>query len=420
MFICPECGKQVSDKAVMCIECGFPIERISNRKHIYCPHTTIKPQFGSICPECEAGVSYQATMCTECGFPLKEDTTEIVKQTPQHKKIDSYNDYAQYNKPKKRRLYLIPIITIVLCIAVIVPIVIIHSLNGEGIIETDYERTNSNNISGISDITTAYESSTQPPTTVQKTIKYMVIAGSYSDKENADEAVKQLSEKGFTSFVEWTDEFQVFRIVAGLFDDRNSADELVSALSSAGFESFVRIIEPISTSENTSSNEWKQLYTDIIKNDSMYSHTDWKSFALIYMNDDAIPELVLEPFSRGQTITVYSVINGELVSFTDTARGFSYIERGNLIFYGGSFGGVLYEGVISIQNGQFVKRFNGERRSIGDYIYDSWYIDSVEVSEEEYQRTLILFYNESEFTHSEFYTASEIIERINDPNWGST
>lgn len=33
LIICPECGKQVSDKASVCIHCGFPISTIQNNKN---------------------------------------------------------------------------------------------------------------------------------------------------------------------------------------------------------------------------------------------------------------------------------------------------------------------------------------------------------------------------------------------------
>lgn len=30
---CPECGKEISDKAIRCPSCGYPIERNSDEKH---------------------------------------------------------------------------------------------------------------------------------------------------------------------------------------------------------------------------------------------------------------------------------------------------------------------------------------------------------------------------------------------------
>lgn len=36
LIICPECGKEISDKAIQCINCGFPLQEIENT---YVSHT---------------------------------------------------------------------------------------------------------------------------------------------------------------------------------------------------------------------------------------------------------------------------------------------------------------------------------------------------------------------------------------------
>lgn len=66
---CPECSKEISDKAATCPNCGSPTEaweaqkkaeqkaRISNRAN-----TTLMS-----CPECGKEVSEMATICRNCG-----------------------------------------------------------------------------------------------------------------------------------------------------------------------------------------------------------------------------------------------------------------------------------------------------------------------------------------------------------------
>ena len=34
LITCPECGKQISDKAPACIHCGFPLELLSDKQEI--------------------------------------------------------------------------------------------------------------------------------------------------------------------------------------------------------------------------------------------------------------------------------------------------------------------------------------------------------------------------------------------------
>lgn len=55
---CPECGKEVSDKAPACIHCGFPLQS-SNIK----------------CPECGKEISDNEQVCIYCGFPLQSNNT---------------------------------------------------------------------------------------------------------------------------------------------------------------------------------------------------------------------------------------------------------------------------------------------------------------------------------------------------------
>lgn len=51
---CPECGKEISDKAKICIHCGCPIEIMQTKA----------------CPECGAEIPSQAETCPYCGCPL--------------------------------------------------------------------------------------------------------------------------------------------------------------------------------------------------------------------------------------------------------------------------------------------------------------------------------------------------------------
>lgn len=39
---CPECGKEISDKAIMCINCGYPLNSLENKtdEYICCIHGT--------------------------------------------------------------------------------------------------------------------------------------------------------------------------------------------------------------------------------------------------------------------------------------------------------------------------------------------------------------------------------------------
>ncbi len=52
---CPECGKEISDKSVSCINCGFPIQ--ASKETI-------------ICPECGNTIEEGKKICGYCGYNI--------------------------------------------------------------------------------------------------------------------------------------------------------------------------------------------------------------------------------------------------------------------------------------------------------------------------------------------------------------
>ena len=54
LFSCPECGRQVSDKAAACPGCGYPVEEMRNQNtlFVYDPETMVGRT-----PEDEASIS---------------------------------------------------------------------------------------------------------------------------------------------------------------------------------------------------------------------------------------------------------------------------------------------------------------------------------------------------------------------------
>ncbi len=60
---CPNCNKEVSDKAKVCVECGYQlIDDVSTEKMVNCP-------------ECGASTEGMEGICSNCGYPL--NTVEI-------------------------------------------------------------------------------------------------------------------------------------------------------------------------------------------------------------------------------------------------------------------------------------------------------------------------------------------------------
>lgn len=85
LIYCPECGKQVSDRAKACPECGMPIEEY------------VKKNAKKICPECGSEVLGSVATCPKCGFPFQSDIQrESVNLT------NDENDYSQNVKSKHK------------------------------------------------------------------------------------------------------------------------------------------------------------------------------------------------------------------------------------------------------------------------------------------------------------------------------
>ena len=96
MISCPNCGKQISDKATMCVHCGYSL--------VEAPKIT--------CPECGAELSGGVNVCPSCGCPIEEPGSENKEQSPQQVELTKVNIKPSINK-KVLGIALIALIAIV-------------------------------------------------------------------------------------------------------------------------------------------------------------------------------------------------------------------------------------------------------------------------------------------------------------------
>ncbi len=88
LIACPECGREVSDKAKACPHCGYVLEALEKKSE-----EQASSEFMT-CPECGKEVPATSIVCPNCGIELKKSedkkTEEIVKEkkqvTPEQKK----------------------------------------------------------------------------------------------------------------------------------------------------------------------------------------------------------------------------------------------------------------------------------------------------------------------------------------------
>lgn len=93
---CPECNKDISDKAELCIHCGYPIKRILSNEQLYF-------DYSMTCPVCHRnGFEYDGNtgliQCRTCGYAADENKEQHDKyiEDTQIKKIQSQH----FNQPK--------------------------------------------------------------------------------------------------------------------------------------------------------------------------------------------------------------------------------------------------------------------------------------------------------------------------------
>ena len=117
MIKCPKCGKEISDCAVKCPGCQFPVkeelEKAEKRKQEQLRKEEEKREFERIeeerraleekkrleeekkkhdekymkCPECEAEVERTVEICPECGFPIAEVNRKKAEAEKKRKKM---------------------------------------------------------------------------------------------------------------------------------------------------------------------------------------------------------------------------------------------------------------------------------------------------------------------------------------------
>ncbi len=86
MINCPECGKEISDKANKCVYCG---KVLSEEENI---------QQGIRCSECGEILSNNDKICPKCGCPVDEETSEKDLKKPQQVEVTKIKVTANTKK----------------------------------------------------------------------------------------------------------------------------------------------------------------------------------------------------------------------------------------------------------------------------------------------------------------------------------
>lgn len=85
---CPECGKEISDKADVCIGCGFPINKYTKSEE-----EKLEPY--TKCPNCDYHNEIGVFTCKNCGYKYKlGNDYEIIY--PNHRNDSGFNGIYKY------------------------------------------------------------------------------------------------------------------------------------------------------------------------------------------------------------------------------------------------------------------------------------------------------------------------------------
>lgn len=118
LISCPQCGKEVSNKAKVCPGCGNVLIKE-------------EPPVPIVCKECGAEVPAEVKICPNCGCPIE---TESEEETPQKVEITSVKIPTVKKSAKKY------IISAVIAIALIVVAVVLIKMGSTSKANSDYSK----------------------------------------------------------------------------------------------------------------------------------------------------------------------------------------------------------------------------------------------------------------------------------------
>ena len=169
-------------------------------------------------------------------------------------------------------------------------------------------------------------------------------------------------------------------------------------------------------------NSWKEAFADRIR------HTDkneYDGFALIYLNDDRVPELVQAgaTSAKGATVVVYK--NGSLQETWLNRRSFRYLEYENLLYSASGMENLHFDSFYSITGGQLglsVQGYYGNKEFArvrydekGQEIYN-YFWDGGEVSRSGYSDGIMFVFDLSRAKicgeGENILTAEEMLEKL--------
>ena len=154
-----------------------------------------------------------------------------------------------------------------------------------------------------------------------------------------------------------------------------------------------------------------QLYLEYINDlrNTAYLNDFYGSLSLVFINDDDIPELVIDRSYPYNGVIICTVSNGavQTILAEGGGGGINYIEKGNKFTYVAIIQDTYFDTVCCIEDGVFVILHEGSRNAAGN----QWFWDGEAVSVEEYfgYQTAAFNVYKSEYTGMSSIRAADMI-----------
>lgn len=167
------------------------------------------------------------------------------------------------------------------------------------------------------------------------------------------------------------------------------------------------------------SGEWKGLYFDYLEESFDYGgagldkELDLK-YALIYVDDDDVPELLVNTGSPMGGFMILTIAGDQVKETMFLREGGFYKERGGLFHNSDGSGGMAFDRMYQLEDGEFQEILNGEW-SYMEEGNEKYYLEGEEVTMEEYNAALDEYYAEGSWIPIDglsYLTYSELCETI--------
>lgn len=161
--------------------------------------------------------------------------------------------------------------------------------------------------------------------------------------------------------------------------------------------------------------EWKQAYLSYIHSEGRYM--EYCTFSLVYVDEDDIPELIIDTGSGAGGCYILTFHDHDLDVWRSDWLNVTYIERGGLVCDSGGKMGHYYDNVYAIRGGKWVfvdggtwgDGPDGVQLDENGNIMEFFYWDDRELTREEYETRLNAIYSAGQGIFPEqYYIRDEI------------